>query len=352
MLKSTDTIICKVIHGSTLFGMNTSYSDLDIRGIFIPSLYDYLSLNEIQEHYTDETNDIVFYELGKFIRLALDCNPSIIELFFVPQDKVLESSRLWDMLVDNRDWFISKKARHTFTGYALLQLRRIKQHRSWLINPPKSKPVRSEYGLPERKSIPGDQLGAFNNMVIRHLEDVGLFHPLSEQLKKMEEYIKYVSIVNSTQFDSVDSRPFMEVSDNFIAMSNKEREYNNDLKKWNAYQQWLKNRNPHRAVLEREHGYDTKHAMHLFRLLQEGEEILRTGELIFPRENAKQLLEIRNGCWSYDEMISKVDDIHSMLSEYAERSSLPEEGNMKEANDFVQRARFECAVKGDGNENS
>ena len=51
------------------------------------------------------------------------------------------------------------------------------------------------------------------------------------------------------------------------------------MKHWDSYQTWKTHRNPARAELERQHGYDTKHAMHLIRLMRMGLEVLETGDL-------------------------------------------------------------------------
>ncbi len=63
------------------------------------------------------------------------------------------------------------------------------------------------------------------------------------------------------------------------------------------------------AALEEKYGYDTKHAMHLVRLLRMGVEALRTGEVIVKRPDADELLAIRDGAWSYDEIVEYATDM-------------------------------------------
>ena len=53
-----------------------------------------------------------------------------------------------------------------------------------------------------------------------------------------------------------------------------------------------------RPELEALYGYDTKMAMHMIRLLQEGIELMKTGRLTFPRPEKELLLQIRKGDWS------------------------------------------------------
>lgn len=62
-----------------------------------------------------------------------------------------------------------------------------------------------------------------------------------------------------------------------------------------------------RRQLVEKFGYDTKNAAHLIRLLRMGTEFLIEGELHVLREDAKQLLEIKRGEWSLDEVMKEAD---------------------------------------------
>lgn len=52
---------------------------------------------------------------------------------------------------------------------------------------------------------------------------------------------------------------------------------------------------------------NTKHASHLIRLLRMGEEILTTGEVIVKRSDAQELLDIRAGKYTYEELLSSAE---------------------------------------------
>jgi hypothetical protein len=80
-------------------------------------------------------------------------------------------------------------------------------------------------------------------------------------------------------------------------------EYKLALEKHSQYWSWKNNRNEARGELEEQFGYDTKHAMHLVRLLRMGVEALRDGEIIVKRPDADELLAIRAGSWTYDEIV-------------------------------------------------
>ena len=75
--------------------------------------------------------------------------------------------------------------------------------------------------------------------------------------------------------------------------------------------------------MERKFGYDTKHASHLLRLMYEGEEILTTGKLTFPRPEAKFLLDVRNGALTFDELLKLVENYDNLFEELYDKSKLP-----------------------------
>lgn len=93
-----------------------------------------------------------------------------------------------------------------------------------------------------------------------------------------------------------------------------------------SYHDWKENRNETRSELEKKFGMDTKHAMHTVRLLRTAEEVLETGIIQVKRPDAKELLAIRNGSWSYDEMMQyweeKSNHIRNVL---AKKTNLPSE---------------------------
>ena len=92
---------------------------------------------------------------------------------------------------------------------------------------------------------------------------------------------------------------------------------------------WRVNRNKSRAVLEEKFGYDTKHASHLFRLIWEADELLSTGYITFPLPNASEILEIKNGKYSYGEVISLVDTYEEKFENMYNKSILPHSPNEK-----------------------
>ena len=118
---------CQV--GSKAFGLSNEQSDDDFRGIFLPAADQNWSLYEVpqQIEFNDGQNDEVYWELEKFLRLALKANPNILEVLWTPI--VLETSPIADRLRDIRTSFLSKHLYKTYSGYVLSQFRRMRnQH--------------------------------------------------------------------------------------------------------------------------------------------------------------------------------------------------------------------------------
>jgi hypothetical protein len=112
--------------------------------------------------------------------------------------------------------------------------------------------------------------------------------------------------------------------ENFIYFMQKEREYKHKCAEWDSYQEWKRSRNPARSILEEKFGYDTKHGMHLVRLIRMCREILTEGKVIVKRPDHEELLAIRNGSMSYEELIEWANNQETELATfYKTNNSLP-----------------------------
>jgi hypothetical protein len=288
-LPNSFKLIFKCKAGSHLYGTNTPLSDIDYRGVFIPDERYFYGCLLSTEQYEDKKNDETYFEIRKFLHLALDSNPNIIELLFVPEKMWEVATDEWLLIHQNRNLFLSKKAKYTFLGYAHSQFKRIKTHRNWLLHPPLKEPAPEDYGLSRETRMSDDDLGAF---------------------------------------ESLQSQPnHIIVSEDLMKLVTKNKAYKNARREWDSYQTWKKNRNPERAKLEEKFGYDTKHASHLIRLISEGEELLLNGTITFPRPDAKYLLEIRSGALSYDQLYREMEVYEEKFEMYYKTSKLPDKPN-------------------------
>lgn len=306
-----DRAIFLTRHGSHAYGTNTLTSDEDFKGVAIPPLkyfYGYAERFEQAEfHHQKDGMDCVVYDLRKFMKLAADCNPSIIEVLFTDPSAHVLVTPLGEHLLEYRDLFVSKKAKHTFTGYAVSQLKRINTHYRWLKNPPKTQPTRAQFKLPETTVIPADQLKAAESMARKQVE-AWTNVPVDElddaaKIAIKERFTEALAgVIGAVHLETAAAR-VLGFDSNFLELLDRERSYRGAIEEWRSYQNWLATRNPARSELERQYGYDTKHGMHLVRLIRMGREILEGKGVIVKRPDAEELLAIRNGLWPYEQLV-------------------------------------------------
>lgn len=301
-------LLMRCVAGSQAYGMATPESDVDIRGVFVPTM-DYMLGFMKRVEQIERKPETVIYALQKYMHLACNANPNILELLFMPDDCVLEEHPLFRLLKDNRKLFLSKKVRWSYTGYASAQIHRINRHRHYLLHPLTKQPKRSDYGLPEGESlIAREQMGAFCVTVAHMLRDIAAELPHLNDL-----YNDVIEIVQSEGFMGWEGlvqkcggvphealKPVQKLtgaSDNFIEVLQHEQAYYHATDEWKKYQEWQKARNPTRAAMEAKFGFDGKHASHAVRLVRQGEEIMRTGELQVRLPDAQKIRAIRDGVW-------------------------------------------------------
>jgi predicted nucleotidyltransferase len=322
-------------HGSHAYGTSLPTSDLDLRGITIAPRPYYLGFMQVFEQavQTAPATDMQVFDIKKFFRLAADANPNVLELLYTDPSDHLLSSPAMEQLFAHRDLFLSRKAKHTFSGYATSQLKRINIHYRWLKNPPASPPTRAEFGLPERTVIPADQLDAAQSAIRKELDswswkDLEDLDPSLRQSIR-DQFELAIAKITGWNWTELEDRTWKAAAanigydTNFIHLLDIERRYTTRLREWRSFQEWKKTRNPARAKLEAQFGYDTKHGMHLVRLLRMCREILTQGKVLVKRPDAEELLRIRAGDWSYERLVDWAQTEDKALTELMKESPLP-----------------------------
>jgi hypothetical protein len=103
-----------------------SIDDKDLMGLYVGPLEHYLGFGrkDVYEKWEGEW-DCVFYELRKFIELLLNCNPNVLSLLWLKPNGIIYESPIGKRLRENRDLFVTKKAYHSFSGYAHAQFKKM-----------------------------------------------------------------------------------------------------------------------------------------------------------------------------------------------------------------------------------
>lgn len=111
-------LLLKGVVGSTAFGLNHAGSDKDYQGIFVAPTELFLGLdNKVQESYSYNNPDTTYHEAGKFCRLALGCNPTVLDLLWL--EDYSERTVLGNILIELRNNFLSApRVRSAYFGYA------------------------------------------------------------------------------------------------------------------------------------------------------------------------------------------------------------------------------------------
>jgi len=286
---------------------------------------------------TNGEADLCVYSVHKFVGLCAVNNPSFLEILFLPEQAVLYATESWRRLAEQRRMFLTSECRHRYVGYAMHQLARIRRHRQWLLNPPKAAPSRRDFGLPEKSALPADmrnQIDEAVRKVVRGwqvedgLEDY-LSGPVQDTLR--ERMRDFQATLLRCEDAALDEKTYLlaaasiGLTRDVLSTIKRERRYRAARSNWTQFLDWKKDRNPARAELEARFGYDAKHASHLIRLLRTGLEILRDGELRVYREDAEEIMAIRDGRMSYEELMEASERIQTEIGVAAETCDLPDE---------------------------
>jgi uncharacterized protein len=117
-------VIYRCIVGSTAYGLSQEGSDLDRRGFYLPPADVEWSLSGVPEQ-LETDNEEVYWEIEKFIRLALKANPNVLECLYSP---LVEScTPLARELIDMRHIFLSQYVHRTYNAYVLSQFKKLEQ---------------------------------------------------------------------------------------------------------------------------------------------------------------------------------------------------------------------------------
>jgi len=353
--------------GSQAHGTAREGSDVDLRGVCVAPISERLALDRgfeqyegelpeslavrvvprIQDHPTaslalDIKTECVVFDIAKFVGLCAVANPNALEILFADEQDWVFETPTWRRLHEARHRFLTKKVRQTFHGYAMAQLKKIKTHRSWLLNPPTRKPSREEFGLPvSGGTLSRDDQNRIEQSIAEKIRSYGIDDidmPKPTRIALQERLGAFYRDALAASEDDLDDRMravathTLQLPPDVVSVLNAEKKYRAAMKHWDAYQTWKTHRNPNRAALERHHGYDTKHAMHLIRLMRTGLEVLNTGDLHVRRDDAGELSAIRDGAMSFDELLAASTELEDAMDKASGTTTLPADVDRDEVN--------------------
>lgn len=116
-------VIYRCIVGSRAYGLDRDESDTDRRGIYLPPARMHWSVYGVPEQLENPDTEECYWELEKFIKLALKANPNVLEALWTPM--VEHAEPIAQVLLSERRIFLSKLVYQTFNGYAMSQFKKI-----------------------------------------------------------------------------------------------------------------------------------------------------------------------------------------------------------------------------------
>jgi hypothetical protein len=309
-------LIVKIKFGSHLYGTNTDSSDIDYKGVYLPTK-DEILLNDIPKcrNYSTGSDqkknnpgdvDEEIYSLHYFIKLAIDGQTAAMDMLHAPESMLTVNTDIWKDIVKNREKFYTKNL-SSFINYA--------RHQA------------SKYG------IKGSRLNAVSQVI-------SIFEKSDENLKlkdiwdmlPMNKYCHDVGLnPNGVRQYQVCGKTFQEtVTIGYVLPILR-----------NFYDEY-----GHRAKLAAENkNIDWKAISHALRAAIQTKEILVNGTITFPLKDASFLLSVKSGELDYSKDVAPVlESLMEEVEELIKQSNLPEKVDIDFWNNFIcatlEKARF------------
>ena len=326
-LEDNDLILLKVHSGSHAYGLATPTSDEDFRGVFYLPRDQFFGFNYVAQ-VSDETNDEVYYELGRFLELLTKANPTALEVLATPGHSVLVRHPLMDKLTI--DDFLSQQCRHTFSGYATTQIRKARGLNKKVHNPVAKERKSVEhfcYIITNGQSLPlidwagqqGLPLEALALVRVDHTR--GIYAIYYDPSGTWSQGVTSGPNANEVSLSSVPKD-----EDCLAYLSFNKDGYSVYCKKYREYWNWVADRNDDRyeSTLAHGQGYDAKNMMHTIRLLDMAVEVFRDGALHVERPGRDFLLSVKAGDYPLEEVLEMAETRLAALAQWADKSLLPQ----------------------------
>ena len=118
-----ERVIYQCIIGSQAYGLSDSNSDIDRRGVYLPPAELHWSLYGVPEQLECEPTQEAYWEIQKFLVLALKANPNVLECLYTPL--IEKTTPLADELLAIRSIFLSRLVYQTYNGYVMSQFKKM-----------------------------------------------------------------------------------------------------------------------------------------------------------------------------------------------------------------------------------
>lgn len=337
-------IIFKALVGSRAYGTNVEGSDYDYKGVYIATNKEVLTGTFPEQIITSK--DETYYEVSRFLELLTVGNPTMIELLFTPNDCVIEGDDIFDLILEHKDKFLTKKLANSFCGYAYAQVKKAKgldKKMNWEKERIERKTPRDFCYITDIESqdthkftdiFDEDQQNSFAVTKANHISDGYFMYP-------KRDCLSFYPIDS----DNSNSLKCSSVKKNIPPIGflyfNKS-EYSTHCREYKEYQTWKKESNPQRYVDIDNHGQkiDGKNMLHCIRLIDMGLEIAQGKGCNVRRENAEYLKSIRHGKVNLNDILEYAQNKLEHVKEVFQNSNLPDKVDKKFIQDLLYKIRL------------
>lgn len=380
IIRKDGRLLYEYIRGSHLYNLNTEHSDVDTGGVFICTRRQLLGCFGYQAQVSDERHDNTWYEVGELLRLLLKSNPTVLESIFVPRDKIIGAvDPLMQLIIDNREKFVSKQCFNPFYGYAKSQIEKARGLNKKIVNPVNQRltPFDFIYTFRGQGSMKFanwlDSRGLHNQYCglvnVPNMHDVyGVYYDFGAHVADNENWRGDSAFLNfaaeyfgdpdlkttEARLSSMSSAFYRGVvkDDGEVRLSSIENKdlkpmcyisynaqgYSSHCQKYAEYQQWVKNRNPERYESNLGKNYDSKNMMHCFRMIHTAQEIAEGKGITLARTWDRDfLMDVRNHKFEYDEILAMLEQDKQQMETAIEHSTIREKVDV----DFVNELMIE-----------
>lgn len=299
--------IVKMRFGSHLYGTATPASDTDYKGVFLPPLREVLcgrirkcvtenTKSDTSKKNTAEDVDMEAYSLHYFIELACKGETVALDMLHAPDEMILETTPIWGQIRANR-WRFYTRNLQAFVGYARTQA--------------------AKYGV--KGSRLSDCKRALdylreNEQGAHILSDVWTSLPSGEHISKDEtQPVKLYTVCGR----SIQSTCKISKGVEILA-------------------KYYENYGARAKLAETNEGIDWKAVSHALRAAFQVQEILTTGDLVFPLAEAPLLRKVKAGALSYKNDVGPLlEALMDNLEALTKQSTLPEAVDREYWDSFV-----------------
>ncbi len=379
-LENNNKLAYKFIRGSVLYNTNIDTSDTDYGGVYILPNEKLLGLPHFyQDQVSDEKHDTTYYEFNRWVELLMKANPNALESLFAPRDKVIgDIHPAVQLIIDNRDMFLTKECFKSLSGYAYTQIQRCRGLNKKCVQPVVEKKdvldfcytFKGQGSQPIKEFLAERRLNQkYCGLVsIPNMKDVyGVYYDFAahrkfEKTNKsiiVHEYLDYDKIAkiadryHNNVFFGYSGIVHPDGKSNEVRLSSipkgempicfmtyNQNGYESHCRKYKEYQEWVQKRNPARYESNLKSNYDVKNVAHCVRLLHMGKELAEgKGFNVVRTWDRQMILDIRNHKYEYEEIIEYVEKVFAEMKELAEKCDLPETADIQKVNDLILKAR-------------